>query len=276
MKNYRFSILICISVLTLFSCNQSSIEKQSLQLIDKQIDSVKTLYEIPAIAYGVIRDDTVILRKAIGFRDIELKNKVQLNDLFHIGSNTKAFTSFIAAKIVEENLITWDTRFFDLYPELKSEINSNYENISLRELLSHRARLIPFKDEIYPITDYEKDLNEEIKLSEKRYLFIKQVLKYEPIPVYDHPDDRYSNAGYIAAALMLEKVSGKTWEDLIHDMSDELSLGIYIGWPDDENSENPKGHIKPKDWVIDIDKDLIPIPSVLKKYHYFNQYIFSM
>ena len=111
MKNYRFSILICISVLTLFSCNQSSIEKQSLQLIDKQIDSVKTLYEIPAIAYGVIRDDTVILRKAIGFRDIELKNKVQLNDLFHIGSNTKAFTSFIAAKIVEENLITWDTRF---------------------------------------------------------------------------------------------------------------------------------------------------------------------
>jgi len=273
MKNYRFSILICISVLTLFSCNQSSIEKQSLQLIDKQIDSVKTLYEIPAIAYGVIRDDTVILRKAIGFRDIELKNKVQLNDLFHIGSNTKAFTSFIAAKIVEENLITWDTRFFDLYPELKSESNSNYENISLRELLSHRARLIPFKDEIYPITDYEKDLNEEIKLSEKRYLFIKQVLKYEPIPVYDHPDDRYSNAGYIAAALMLEKVSGKTWEDLIHDMSDELNLGIYIGWPDDENSENPKGHIKPKDWVIDIDKDLIPIPSVLKKYHYFNQYI---
>lgn len=257
----------------IISCTQNSLEKQSSELIDRQIDSLKTLYGIPAIAYGVIRDDTIISQSVIGFRDIKLKNKVQINDLFHIGSNTKAFTSFIAAKIVEQNLITWDTKFFDLYPELQSESNPSYENISLIELLSHRARLIPFKDEIYPITDYEKDLNEDLKLPEKRYLFIKQVLKYEPIPLYDHPDDRYSNAGYIAAALMLEKATGNTWEELINKMSQELNLGIYIGWPDDNNPESPKGHIKPKEWLLDIDEDLIPLPYASKKYHYFNQYI---
>jgi D-alanyl-D-alanine carboxypeptidase len=273
MKNYILLFLLCISCQMIISCNQNSVVKQSSELIDRQIDSIKALYDIPAIAYGVIKNDTIILQNVIGFRDINLKNKVQINDLFHIGSNTKAITSFITAKIVEQNLITWDTKFFDLYPELKRESNPNYENFSLRELLSHKARLIPFKDEIYPITDYEKDLNKDLKLPDKRYHFIKQVLKYEPIPLYDHPDDRYSNAGYIAAALMLEKATGQAWEELINKMSIELKLGIYIGWPDDNNPESPKGHIKPKEWLLDIDEDLIPIPYASKKYHYFNQYI---
>lgn len=257
------------------SCNQKSLEKQSSSLIELQIDSLRTLYGIPAIAYGVIKNDSIILQNAIGLRDIQLKNKVQINDLFHIGSNTKAFTSFLAAKIVEQNLIAWDTKFFDLYPELKSESNPNYENISLKELLSHRARLIQFENESerYPIVDYEKNLDANLSLPEKRYYFIKQVLKYDPIPLYKSPDDRYSNAGYIAAALMLEKATGKTWEVLIRDMSNKLNLGLQIGWPDASNTDAPKGHIKPKDWVIDIDKDLIPIPNVLKKFHYFNQYV---
>ncbi len=273
MKNHGPLFLVCIFWLMIVSCNRNSEERQSSELIDIQIDSLKSLFEIPAIAYGVIRNDTIILQKAIGFRDIKLKNKVQINDLFHIGSNTKAFTSFLAAKIVEQNLITWDTKFFDLYPELKGESNPAYENICLKELLSHRARLIPFKDELYPIADYEKDLNKDLALNKKRYLFIKQVLKYEPIPLYDHPDDRYSNAGYIAAALMLEKVTGQTWEELINNMSNELNLGIYVGWPDDSNQESPKGHIKPKEWFIDMDEELIPIPQVLKRYHNFNQFI---
>jgi len=275
VKNYKLIFLICIFSVIINSCNQKSLEKQSSSLIELQIDSLRTLYGIPAIAYGVIKNDSIILQNAIGLRDIQLKNKVQINDLFHIGSNTKAFTSFLAAKIVEQNLIAWDTKFFDLYPELKSESNPNYENISLKELLSHRARLIQFENESerYPIVDYEKNLDANLSLPEKRYYFIKQVLKYDPIPLYKSPDDRYSNAGYIAAALMLEKATGKTWEVLIRDMSNKLNLGLQIGWPDANNTAAPKGHIKPKDWVIDIDKDLIPIPNVLKKFHYFNQYV---
>jgi CubicO group peptidase (beta-lactamase class C family) len=126
---------------------------------------------------------------------------------------------------------------------------------------------------MYPIVDYEKSIDADISLPEKRYYFIKQVLKYDPIPVYEHPDDRYSNAGYIAAALMLEEATGKTWEQLIYKMSEELDINIQIGWPDDLDPNQPKGHINPGEWMIDIDRELIPIPFALKKYHYFNQYI---
>ncbi|MFC2088305.1 serine hydrolase domain-containing protein [Calditrichota bacterium] len=257
------------------SCAPENSIKKFQNSIEKQIDSIRTEYNIPAVSYGVVRNDSVMVQNAIGFRDINTKEKVQTGDLFHIGSNTKAFTSFLAAKLVEQGLITWDTKLFDLYPELKNECKPDYFNITLLELLSHRARLIKFMDdsETYPIIDYEKNIEGDLSIAEKRYHFIKQVLKYEPIAWHDHPDDRYSNAGFIAAALMLEKAVGKTWEKLIMEVSAALNLGIQIGWPDDNNPNQPKGHINPKTWLLDIDKELIPLPGVLKKYHYFNQYI---
>lgn len=158
---------------------------------------------------------------------------------------------------------------------MKSESNTDYSEITLKELLSHRARLISFQNdsETYPIVDYEKNIEHDLSLPEKRYEFIKQVLKYEPIPLHDHPDDRYSNAGYIAASLMLEKATEKTWEELIETMSTDLNLDLQIGWPDATNTQQPKGHINPKAWLLDIEKDIIPIPFPLKKYHYFNQFM---
>ena len=120
--------------------------------------------------------------------------------------------------MVEENLIKWDTKFFDLYPELKNESNTAYSDITLKELLSHRARLINFKEpsEIIMIMGkYEKYINDSLSLPEKRYYLIKEVLKSEPLLPYGECKDSYSNAGFIAAALMLEKVTGQSWESLI-------------------------------------------------------------
>ena len=275
MKNNNQLKLISFFLITLISCNLNHEKKDFTTSIDKQIDSLRVKHNIPAISYGVIRNDTIIVQNAIGFRNLETKDEAQTDDLFHIGSNTKSFTSFLAGKLVEKEMISWDTKFFDLFPEIKNESKPEYYNITLQELLSHRARLVNFKDdsEVYPIVDYEKTIDNNLSLPEKRYHLIKQFLKYEPIPFFNHHDDRYSNAGYIAAALMLEKVSGKEWEQLIKEISEELNLGIHIGWPDSENPNQPQGHINPAKWVIDINKDLIPIPYALKKYHYFNQYI---
>jgi len=249
-------------------------QTDKFKALEKQLDSLRIRFNIPAIAYGVVRNDSIIVRNVIGYRNIETGEKAQVGDLFHIGSNTKSFTAFLSGKIVETGLIRWNTRFFDLFPEMKEGSNAAYNEITLEQLLCHKARLIPFKDdsEVCPIADYEKNLKENLSLKEKRYYFIKQVLKYEPIPIFEHAGDRYSNAGYIAAALMLEKATGKSWEQLILEISDDLKLHIHIGWPDSDDPHQPQGHINPAKWRLDMDKDLIPLPSALKKYHYFNQY----
>jgi CubicO group peptidase (beta-lactamase class C family) len=102
---------------------------------------------------------------------------------------------------------------------------------------------------------------------------VRQALRYDPIPLYDHHDDRYSNAGYIAASLMLEKANGKTWEEMIMEISDDLNLNLHIGWPKSFSQNEPQGHINPEYWIIDMEKELIPIPLELRSYHYFNQCI---
>lgn len=244
------------------------IKAQNLDsLVARQIDSLRIAHNIPSIAYGVIRNDSIIVINTVGYRDILTKEASQSGDYYSIGSNTKSFTGFLAAKMVEENLIKWDTKFFDLYPELKSESNVVYHNITLKELLSHRARLINFDGSskaaisqgIMVLTQYKKNVNESLSWPKKRYILIKEILKSEPIPPYGECERSYSNAGFIAAALMLEKVTGQPWESLIINLSKDLELGIHIGIPIDLGVNQPKGHLAPMSMGLDIKKDLIPV-----------------
>jgi len=96
-------------------------------------------------------------------------------------------------------------------------------------------------------------------LSKKRYYLTKEVLKSEPLLPYEECEDSYSNAGFIAAALMLEKVTGQSWESLIFKLSKDLNLGIFVGSPIDLGMHQPKGHINPKYMRLEINKDLIPV-----------------
>jgi len=273
MKIIQNKFVLSLVFVGLFSCTTNPGDPL-LSSLQNQIDNIRIANKIPAIAYGVIKNDSIIVANVIGYRNIETSDEAGIKDLFHIGSNTKSFTVFLAGKLVEEGLISWDTRFFDLFPEMKNGSDSAYYEITLQRLLSHRARLIPFKGESdKPIINYEKDIVNDLPLHEKRYLLVKKVLTYPPIPLHDHHDDRYSNAGYIAAALMLENSSDKKWEKLVNTMSHELDLNIHIGWPDSFSEHNPNGHINPRLWEIDLEEDLIPIPKVLRSYHYFNQHI---
>ncbi|MCB0744052.1 MAG: serine hydrolase domain-containing protein [Flavobacteriaceae bacterium] len=260
-------------IVSSFAQNDSSKIKSQLDL---KIDSMRVAFNFPAVAYGVIRNDSIIALNVLGYRDIETKEKAQITDYFHIGSCTKSFTAFLAASLVEKDLIDWNTKFFDLYPELKEYSKPAYYTITLQELLSHRARMIAFK--VDPevgtlIAKYEKDSSEGLSNREKRYQLMKQLLQQEPRPVYEECEDHcYSNAGFVAAGMMLEKVANKSWEDLMLELSDNLNLDLRIGVPVDYSPSQPKGHINPKYWFLDIDKDLVPISDQLRMYHNFNQF----
>ncbi len=269
------TILVVLIYFGLFiSCQSQEIQNNKFTLLDNKIDSMRIAFNIPAVAYGVIRNDSIIVLNVLGYRDIETKEEAQLTDYFHIGSNTKSFTAFLSGRLVDVGKINWGTKFFDLYPELKEIANPAYYNMTLQELLSHRARLINFKNESeIPtiIAEYESGLLNGLSISEKRYFLIKHILQKEPLPVYDKCADSYSNAGFIAAGLMLEKASGLKWEEMMMNLSDELNLDLHIGWPDDFEPSQPKGHINPKYWNLDIESDLVPISDQLRMYHSFNQ-----
>lgn len=75
-------------------------------------DSIRRKYNIPELSYAVVSSDTVLEMQALGVRKINTQLTASLSDRFRIGSNTKAITGFIAALLVQQGKISWDTKFF--------------------------------------------------------------------------------------------------------------------------------------------------------------------
>jgi len=218
-------------------------------------DSIRKDYNIPEITYAVIDSKSTIEIAALGRHSIDLPDTATLNDRFHIGSNTKAMTAFIIAKYVEEGKLQWTTKFFDVFPEWKENSKPEYANITLQDLLSHRAGIQPFQRENDPEIPNFKGTNQE-----KREQFGRFVLTLEPVFSDEQNPFIYSNAGYTLATLMLEKRTGKSWEQLVDKVfNEDLKLNVKFSWPENQKQKDTWGHSYENG-------KLIPVPSTVD-YH---------
>jgi D-alanyl-D-alanine carboxypeptidase len=116
------------------------------QQLKKSADSLRQAGEIPELSYAIFSSDSVLTSNTLGFHSSTLKNertKALPSDYMHLGSNTKAITGLIAAYLVEQRQISWTAKFFALFPEWKAVANPAYYEITLADLLSHRAGIKP-------------------------------------------------------------------------------------------------------------------------------------
>ncbi|PSL46038.1 CubicO group peptidase (beta-lactamase class C family) [Chitinophaga niastensis] len=197
-------------------------------------DSIRQTYHIPALGYAVVSADSILEIQMLG--DKKLHTPATLNDRFRIGSNTKAITAMVAALLVKKGAIKWDTKFFALYPELQSQSNPAYYNITLLQALTFRNKL-PH----YTYTN-EAPTAAQIKGNEaqQRYAFAAWILAQPPVT--DTAEINFSNAGYSLAGLMLEKVSHKTYKQLIRELGKQLHISFRFGNPNYPDSTQTWGH----------------------------------
>ncbi|MCK6602825.1 MAG: beta-lactamase family protein [Bacteroidetes bacterium] len=215
-------------------------------------DSLRIVYHIPEISYAVVDSKSILEIAALGKHSVALPDTATLNDRFHIGSNTKAMTAFIIARYVENGKLKWNTKYFDLFPEWKEKSKPEYASITLQDLLSHQAGIQPFQGDGDPqIPDY-KGTNQE-----KRKQFGQFVLTQESVTLDEKTPFVYSNAGYTLATLMLEKVTGKSWEQLVQKVfNEDLKLNVEFSWPENQKQKDTWGHSF-------VNGKLIPVPSTV-------------
>lgn len=208
---------------------------------------------IPEISYAVVTDKSVLEIAALGQHSVDLKDKASLKDRFHIGSNTKAMTGFVIAKYVETGKLKWDTKFFDLFPEWKKQSKTDYYAITLQDLLSHRAKIQPFQGEEENVPRFKGTKQQ------KREAFGKYVLTLPGAETDETTEFVYSNAGYTLAALMLEKATGKTWEQLIIKVfNKDLKLDVKFSFPENQKNKDTWGHRTNADKLIPISSSKAP------------------
>jgi CubicO group peptidase (beta-lactamase class C family) len=163
--------------------------------------------ELPAMSAAVIRDGQIVERAAVGLRSADASTQVTTTDRWHLGSITKSMTATLAALLVEDGLIEWDSTPVDVWPELANDIHPGFRDITLRQLLSHTSGM-KRDDEFSGAAD-----NAAGTPTEKRRRWAADVLEHAPA----HPDRSwsYSNVGYIVAGAMLETRAQTPWESLL-------------------------------------------------------------
>jgi len=199
--------------------------------------TLRETYHLPALELCVIDADGIVEVASDGVRKVEGTAAVEESDLFHLGSVTKAMTATMLSTLVHDGKLSWDMTMTQAFPSLASVMDRRYRDVTLEQLLTHTSGLPryatdPEWESIPPFTGTP---------AQQRQAFARMLLTRPPIGpagVY-----RYSNAGYAVAAAIAERVTGKTWEQLMQQrVFGPLKIRAAYGWPLLSGDDEPWGH----------------------------------
>ncbi|MGI4823726.1 MAG: serine hydrolase domain-containing protein [Janthinobacterium lividum] len=201
------------------------------------LDSVRAKYRLPALLAAVIEPKRIRYVYA-GTKRNDQPEPISLTDYFHIGSDTKGITSLLAGKLVEQGKLQWSSKLVDVVPALRGKTLPAYADITLDQLLSHQAGIRPYMAG----SDYRSLPAFTGTVSEKRLQFAQVILQQTPVAPDKRQLHKYSNAGYVLVALMLEQASHCSWEELVASTFHKLKLHYLLGFPSQTDARQPWGH----------------------------------
>jgi CubicO group peptidase (beta-lactamase class C family) len=164
-------------------------------------------YDVPAIAGAFVTSKGLERCAVAGVRKRGTAVAVTTNDLWHLGSDTKAMTATLAAVLVEAGRLKWEATVAEIFPELATSLHPATTNITLKHLLAHRAGLP---------RDVSWGKFKQTDVREQRLQLVRELFA-KPPETLPGENFHYSNAGYAVIGAMLERVTGQTWEDAMRE-----------------------------------------------------------
>jgi N-acyl-D-amino-acid deacylase len=187
--------------------------------IDQLMEDFLVANQIPGAAVAVSRHGTIVYARGFGWADVDQKQPVQPRSLFRIASNTKPFTATAIMQLVDQKKLTLDAKAFSLLPfEPKTlgdrPVEPRLASITILELLQHRGGW-----------DRDKSFDPMFRSGTIAKLAgvapparQQDVINYMMgTPLDFAPGSRYaySNFGYCVLGRVIEKISGKTYEEFV-------------------------------------------------------------
>lgn len=210
----------------------------------KKLDSMALLAiahkTTPGLQLLVARKGKVIYNKSFGTHTYDKKEPVVFNDLYDVASLTKILATLpLIMELEDKGVISIDSKLGQLLPEYR---DSNKHNITLKELLSHYARLKPWIPFYIATLDSSKKPSAElyrrkfsenfsVKVAEEIYLqrdypdSIQKIIRMSAL--LPNQSYKYSDLGYFILKEYIEKHYGKPMDQLVQDHFYE-SLGANL------------------------------------------------
>src|SRR5436190_2407285 len=119
-----------------------------LKKLDAYISKAVTDFGQPGLAVGVVRNGKLVWSHGYGRLDVAKPEPVTENSIFYCASLSKAFTVCAIGMLVDDGMLKWDDKVVDHLPWFK--LNDPYvtANMTVRDLLCHRAGFITFDGDL--------------------------------------------------------------------------------------------------------------------------------
>lgn len=169
---------------------------------------------VPALGCAVVWSNRIVGIGAVGLRKVGVTSApVTIRDRWHHGSLTKAMTATLAAMMVAEGKIRWNSTLAEVFPDFATSMHANWRNTTLELLTANRGGATGDLNVggIWPqLGNFGRTPREGRRLLLEKLTVLAPAstpgTKYE-----------YSNAGFALAGHMLEQVAGMPWEELMAD-----------------------------------------------------------
>lgn len=213
MIDRRMKRIVCALVVgaaLLAGCATQNADEQR----QKNVDRILHAYDgaVPGASLLVIRNGQSIVRRSYGLANLEEKIAATPATNYRLASVTKQFTAASILLLAQDGKVTINDPIRKWLPSLPDTDDA----ITVRHLLTHTGGLI----------DYEDIMPEDLR-TQLRDIDVLHLLQGER-RVYFKPgtDYRYSNGGYSMLALIVERASGKTFQQFLHERIFE-PLGMH-------------------------------------------------
>lgn len=227
----RIKIVFALLILSESLQAQTTLHKDSIGGITGEINryliSAVEAYKFNGVAL-IAKEEKIILHKAYGWRNFETHSYNDTLTIFPILSITKSFTAMVILKLQEQKKLTVSDKLNKYLPGFP-----NGDKITIEHLITHRSGLHNFTDDI---GEEDSSLVNHPVTKEFMLDFIsKKPFDYSPGEGFG-----YNNSAFYLAGLLIEKVTGKSYEQNVKELIFE-PLGMkHSGFDFNSLDENTK------------------------------------
>jgi CubicO group peptidase (beta-lactamase class C family) len=218
----RPALLVLLVALCLGKAPGAEIGNKSPISLDATLAPIIRRAKIPGMAAVVLRGNRIIAQGVAGVRKQGASERITLDDQFELCSATKAMTATLAALLVEDGKMQWNTTLGEIFGA-SPDIDHAWNQVTLRQLLVQRAGIIGN----HPLSFLASVRSAPGDLPRQRRDFATKLLAHEP-DIRPGSKFVYSATNYILAGAVLESITGRSWESLMQERL-YCPLGITSG-----------------------------------------------
>lgn len=171
---------------------------------ERYIKKAMSDWQVPGLAVAIVHRNKIIYNRGFGVKKQGSSDPVNEKTVFQAGSITKSFTAALLSILVDKGKLTWKDKVQKHLSGFKLHDSEAEHHFTVGDLLSQCSGLPPHSGRMLPFLGYDR-----------KYI-VNNLHLIQPVSGFRR-EYGYQNNLFLAAACVIEKLTGKSWEQILYE-----------------------------------------------------------